>query len=436
MAWKAPTLILAGMLLLSPLALAQDSGSPEATCDAEYDAALQEANERRDTATADAEADRNETYEDPDSDAEDRAKAEEDYTEAIAEANARYDDDVADAEADREECRAGDEDEDGRDDADADRDDSDDGRDDSDDDSDEEFEGAPPTSISGRHVTTQVTTFGLANYTVNGRVVFSEVTGPEAWDEYEWHGASHELEADDQEARIVDSAAGNLRFESEDTRAVPGPGLSFTDTGSKSGHGNTRFLLSGDGFTAYVNGDELYVENGTLYGEEFRLVVPQGRAQEIDDAIATGQIAAEVKINGGADATPLGAYNLTTEKSAGEVIVTIEGHGEGRTLLFDLEHKAIGPIEDLVVLFDGNRIEPADDLADVLNVTDGVAEYLILVGKNSTQVLVQVPHFSVHEIRLQGSAFEVLHQPPVLALAIGAVVATAFVAGSRVMRRS
>jgi parallel beta-helix repeat protein len=97
----------------------------------------------------------------------------------------------------------------------------------------------------------------------------------------------------------------------------------------------------------------------------------------------------------------------------------------GKTLLLNIENQVLQvPADKIEVLFDGKKIGPADDYADVLDPTnEGVPEYLVVAGGRGMQVLVSVPSFSVHTITIQGPAAAGTPWAPLLtAVAVIAIV--------------
>jgi len=86
-------------------------------------------------------------------------------------------------------------------------------------------------------------------------------------------------------------------------------------------------------------------------------------------------------------------------------IVVSSEEPEGRTVVVDLDNEVLqfSTPSELLVLFDGEPIQMADDYNDIFDATDdnGKAEYLITVGEGGNQLLVSVPHFSTHTIEVK-----------------------------------
>lgn len=77
---------------------------------------------------------------------------------------------------------------------------------------------------------------------------------------------------------------------------------------------------------------------------------------------------------------------------------------EPGTVVMTLSDKvlAASSADDVEVTFDNETIEPADDLADVLETADDNApEFLVVSGDNGTEVMVSVNACSVHTISIQ-----------------------------------
>lgn len=166
--------------------------------------------------------------------------------------------------------------------------------------------------------------------------------------------------------------------------------------------------LKGDEFQAILYTEEGYsLENQILTTtEEIRLILGKadGLSKESTKGIADGQIAAGVEVprRGAPVAAEYDDVQVTLEVTDSGLIATVNRDDpEGRTILFTLEEGSLD-LDSLTVRFDGEEIQQADNMADLRNTDDG-AEYLILLGANGAEVLVQVPHFSPHTIELGSS---------------------------------
>jgi len=91
------------------------------------------------------------------------------------------------------------------------------------------------------------------------------------------------------------------------------------------------------------------------------------------------------------------------------VLIVDSNIPRGKTITVDLDSKSlpITKIEEVTVIFDGEKIKMADDLADVLNPNDDEKpEYFILWGSKGAQVFISIPSFSAHTI-------EIIHTPSI-----------------------
>ena len=128
---------------------------------------------------------------------------------------------------------------------------------------------------------------------------------------------------------------------------------------------------------------------------------------------------------------------VTIEAGDNSVTVTVSSEvSPGATIVINVDSAVvpISSLEELEVLVDNENIELADDYEDVLDTTDeNASEYLILVGAEGIQVLVSIPHFSVHTITLGNVAAAAPPErppnggvtPPAEGIPIGAVLAVA-----------
>jgi len=65
-----------------------------------------------------------------------------------------------------------------------------------------------------------------------------------------------------------------------------------------------------------------------------------------------------------------------------------------------VEIKNLDPSSEILVKYDGESIDMADDITDILDPNDDGShpEYLIVIGSDGAQLLVSIPHFSEHSI--------------------------------------
>jgi hypothetical protein len=169
-----------------------------------------------------------------------------------------------------------------------------------------------------------------------------------------------------------------------------------------------------------VKGDSLTVNGNTVTGRGdvlFLLDSLRGsfdtHRPDISRAIGKGHVGVEASFNSldgdvEEDVVSYGNVTLTRLKAErGNLTLLIDGHGlDGRVLVLNVDGRLVGADkkEDLVILFDNETIGEASSLEDVLDPDDDglKAEYYIVfdVKAEAFQLLVSVPHYSVHTLSL------------------------------------
>lgn len=86
----------------------------------------------------------------------------------------------------------------------------------------------------------------------------------------------------------------------------------------------------------------------------------------------------------------------------GLISFTVSGNesSNGKTIVINVDSTVFKSNNNIAVEYDGETIEMADDINDVLDPNDDGShpEYLIVLGSNGAQLLVSIPHFSEHSI--------------------------------------
>lgn len=285
------------------------------------------------------------------------------------------------------------------------------------------MEPASPV-VHGEHVSFVVNDTGVRQFSADGVFLFNlTVQGGEEDDEddgrlgVDGSGAQLRYRAPTFSFKAHDNPAATAKLETDGV-------VTFTfDAGAS-------FLLVDDDVVTFRVGDV----TGTLRGEDATL---DGRTVEIDgdtlfllhkargaydqhrpdigNAIAKGHVGAEAtlgKREGSGDlveeVVSYGNVTMTTLKAEkGNLTLAVEGHGtEGRVLVLNVDGRVVGAEkrEDLTVLMDNLSIREADGLGDVLDPeNDGyLPEYYVVFdpGTESFQLLVSVPHYSVHVLSI------------------------------------
>lgn len=304
----------------------------------------------------------------------------------------------------------------------------------------------------------------LLDFRVAGQLVLRELTLPASGDlRVEAETGALRIHVGLAVLVVYDTPAGALRFEAPRGGAQLGLTLPETAKAELSGGGasltapglEALLLLHGEG-TVTRDGARLRValqepSDGKSPGFVLRTwsgprpsPPPEGLLDAsaalklaLPGAIAAQRVAAEAYLapaEGGAQVSVVpyvaGAVSVSVAKAEPQeltVIVDVEDP-LGRTLVFHLDASLLpGAPGELRVLYDGLAIEAAASVEDVLNPDDDglQAEFAVVVGDEGAQLLVSVPHFSVHTISVQDVSQLVSGLAPYGALAAAGVLAVA-----------
>ncbi len=222
----------------------------------------------------------------------------------------------------------------------------------------------------------------------------------------------------------------------------------YTVSAIKSGYTKTTI----DGVNIWAN--ETTEVNFTLQegiSSDIDLFLLDENRDEINKAIREQQVGAEISIV--KDETGVNYENhvliydgvalYPSDITGEEISLRINGDEKsaGKTIIINLDNKIFDPPNELVLKYDGENIEMADDLIDVLDPNnDGLhAEYLITEGKNGLQIAVSIPHFSEHEITIS-SVVEIIDavggiNSIILYVIIFSIIAIVFVGAGEISKR-
>jgi hypothetical protein len=162
-------------------------------------------------------------------------------------------------------------------------------------------------------------------------------------------------------------------------------------------------------------------------------------------AIAASKVAAEafVALSGQGLQVSVVPYAGTVslqavdEGEAGLKLTVDVAEHDARTLVFHLGRGVVdADPAHLRVLLDGRELRAADDLADVLDPDDDglQAEFVVVAGAEGIELLVSVPHFSEHDITVQGALAQLLPRLAPYGLLAGFVMIVA--AAALMVRRA
>ncbi|HID26448.1 MAG TPA: hypothetical protein EYP22_01165 [Methanosarcinales archaeon] len=160
-------------------------------------------------------------------------------------------------------------------------------------------------------------------------------------------------------------------------------------------------------------------KNGPLnLGDNFDLI------NRIAQEIANGTIRALLVISGNSSitTTTITGVSIRTEfinkETLNIIISSTSGNGTVVTVYITDEYFEKIKAGELTIEYDGKRINEADDYDDIMNIYDdnGEAEYFTTIGTNGAVVLVSIPKFSTHSIKLIFVSPEKLDNPTTVSL--------------------
>lgn len=175
-----------------------------------------------------------------------------------------------------------------------------------------------------------------------------------------------------------------------------------------------QIRVTKDGYYASINTLDLYsnesIEKNFVLEIESDWGYPPDNGT-IRDAIKDGRVGGEINVwpeDNSTYSREVLIYNninitkLDIEKGAISFNISGNESDGGRTIVLNVNSTVFKPNDPIAVEYDGEAIKMADDINDVLNPNDdgSHAEYLISIGSNGTQILVSIPHFSEHSIKL------------------------------------
>jgi hypothetical protein len=166
-----------------------------------------------------------------------------------------------------------------------------------------------------------------------------------------------------------------------------------------------------------------------IFIEEYR--------EEINQAIETGDVGAEVVVQPETEESMVFSYNDVTvdpfEITDESISLLVNGDetGAGKTIVVTIEGFALD--QEVVVAYDGIPLTLADGIQDVLdpNNDGSIAEYIAVQDPDGTRaIMVSVPHFSEHEITIYtlGEVVEAINFVTALVVYFAIIVVTAIFA--------
>ncbi|MEM0493032.1 MAG: carboxypeptidase-like regulatory domain-containing protein [Candidatus Thermoplasmatota archaeon] len=151
------------------------------------------------------------------------------------------------------------------------------------------------------------------------------------------------------------------------------------------------------------------IQEGQIHEIDFILETPERR--EIDASIIAKTLAGELNIQKKPDSIihetviydQIIIQPHTLSKGHISIAISAVEHSPAKTVAINIDPEFFATLDKpFVVNYDGVSISPASNLSDVLNPDDDglEPEYLLVIGKDSIQLLVSIPHFSEHIITI------------------------------------
>lgn len=291
--------------------------------------------------------------------------------------------------------------------------------------------------VSGTFVDFHYNDSGLQGFAVAGNALFDATVGGRGNEEgerggVEAHGAEVRLRTASFELRVHDNPEAV-------TQILTNGGITLVLASGVSartaGDGTVKFTAGN--VSGSIRGQSLALAGNTVTSTDRLLVfvnAPHGNfdvyRSDIHKGVASGHVGVEASYNKPGkdveqDVVSYGNVTMQTIKAErGNLTLQVEGHGfDGRVLVLNVDGRVVGAsrADDLNILFDNASISRADNITDVLDPDDdGLrAEYYIVFdpAQEVFQVLVSVPHYSVHTLSVT-TAF-VLPPPSVIVGIVG-----------------
>ena len=289
---------------------------------------------------------------------------------------------------------------------------------------------ASSQAVDGAFVDFTYNDTSLTAFTVDGQPLFdlSVAGAPEDDDEDDRgivaKGAQLRIRTPYYKIHVHDNPAAVAKLETDGVATLLfRGGATLTQDGERVDFalGNLTGTLRGEGVrvagpSVIADGELLVLLHQPMGGYD----VHRG---DIGKAVANRHVGAEASINKRQDGEGVeedvvsyGNVTLQTIKAEkGNLTLLIDGHGfDGRVIVLNVDGRVVGASrsDDLQVLFDNASIRHAESIADVLDPDDDglQAEYYVVFDPSTEafQLLVSVPHYSVHTL----SVMTLVQVPP------------------------
>jgi hypothetical protein len=304
-------------------------------------------------------------------------------------------------------------------------------------------------TVKGDFVSFSYGEAGVQAFLVDGTRVFDiQATGtapPGNRTGAQAHGAEVHVRTAAYDLMVHDNPEAVTRIVTNGTVTLTlAPGANVT---LSAGGEQANFTLGG--LSGRVRGDALQLAGNALVSRNVMLVfvdAPHGafdvHREAIGEAAARGHVGIEASFNKGRgddgveqDIVSYGNVTMRTLHAArGDLTVQVEGHGtEGRVLVLNVDGALLGASDAsrLRIALDNRAVRTEENLSALLDPdADGVEPVSHVVfdpDTNAFQLLVRVPHYSVHTLSVTTILEEA--SPSIILGLAGAVVVLAASAG-------
>ena len=282
-----------------------------------------------------------------------------------------------------------------------------------------EFEVDESTGeIQGEYVSFIIQNGTILSYSIKDRVLFDVAYSNGLFTSIKATKSHLKITGEDYVITVYDTPTGFIDINTNNTIS-----FSFGDTYELTQE-ETFINVSTVGMSAVITHDTTHAEEFTIENTtDGTIVTTMGQAMFflknldeeherwlIDNAIQEGLIGAEITIhlgeNGVYENQVMTYSNIDVDANAtqGEILLLVSGDENtlGKTIVINADNKTFYLFSELNVTYDGESIPLADDIFDVLNPNDdGVKpEWYLGRGAVGTQILISIPHFSTHTIKI------------------------------------
>ncbi|MCD6108860.1 MAG: carboxypeptidase regulatory-like domain-containing protein [Thermoplasmata archaeon] len=308
--------------------------------------------------------------------------------------------------------------------------------------------------ITGDYVSFKIQNGSILSYSVKDRVLFDVIYSNTLFESIKTSGSELIITGPGESYEIVvhDNPTGYLKI-------VSGSDIifSFSNEYTLTRDNNLVNISSTNNFSASIlSTHKLQLQNNVVTAKDNALFRITGLAREfesdladtrelIDKAILEGKVGAEVSIrneNNTFENDSMiydSSVSINVNASPSEILLVVNGKNtQGKTIVINTDKNIFKNLDKLDIRYDDKPVDMADDIFDVLDPTnDGSnVEYGLFLGKNGAQILVSIPHFSKHVIRILSLSIEPEVLMQYVALAVFCAIIVVIMASFGMFRKA